>query len=111
MHGAPARCPPLARTLASTVVSLALASCLPRTPTGILQQAPACPRDASSASGSCACARDRVVLLGACVEPAVRDAFCGPAAVAGTQTTCDFRTCAPSEALDEGGKCIPMGSV
>jgi hypothetical protein len=86
---------------------LACASCVPAAP---LPASPACPRDASLDGGRCACLRDRVLVLGACVEPEVRDAYCGPAALRGAGA-CAFRTCAEGEALDEGGRCIPIGAV
>jgi hypothetical protein len=52
-----------------------------------------------------------VLVLGACVEPAVRDAYCGPAARPGPDGACAFRACAKGEALDDSGACIPVASV
>src|SRR5580700_11332453 len=98
-------------SLAAGLACVGLVTCAPAVPLGVLTQPPACPRDAVAASGRCACLKDRVAVLGACVEPAVRDAYCGPASAPSADGTCAFRTCAGSEALDDGGHCIPASSV
>jgi len=89
---------------------LACSACSACVPAAPLPASPACPRDASLDGGRCTCLRDRALVLGACVAPEVRDAYCGPAAQRGTDA-CEFRTCAEGEALDEGGRCIPVGAV
>jgi len=101
----------LGRRLAAGLACSGLVACSPAVPPGVIAQPPACPRDAVAASGRCACVKDRVAVLGACVEPAVRDAYCGPASAPSADGTCAFRTCADSEALDDGGHCIPASSV
>ena len=86
--------------------------CLPRPPCDGVACAAACPRDAEpDRSGRCACVPGDVLVLGACVPPAVGDAYCGPAARAGAQG-CVFRTCATGELLDAvTGQCLPASSV
>src|SRR5208337_4095172 len=99
---------------AATLAWGALAACVPPAPSGSFAQPPTCPRDAVVESGRCTCLHDRVLLLGACVEPGVRDRYCGPAALsspAGPGQVCAFRTCASSEALDGSGSCVPVSAV
>lgn len=101
----------LARTVAASLACVGPVACTPAVPAGLLSQPPACPRDAVVVSGRCDCVRDRVVVLGACVEPSVRDSYCGPGAVPSAGATCAFRSCAGGEALDDSGRCIPASSV
>jgi hypothetical protein len=72
----------------------------------------ACPRDsARGASGRCACADGDVLVLGACVPPAVGDAFCGRAAFQGSGG-CAFRPCADGDALDvASGECVSRATL
>jgi hypothetical protein len=69
----------------------------------------ACPRDAvREQSGRCACSEGTVAVLGACVDPAVGDSFCGPAARIGA-AGCMFRVCSDSQALDlTTGSCLTV---
>jgi hypothetical protein len=71
-----------------------------------------CPRDAHrDPSGRCACTQDTVLVLGACVPPAVGDAYCGPAERMG-RDGCSSRGCAESERLDVvTGQCIAATSL
>jgi hypothetical protein len=101
----------LGRSVAAGLACIGLVTCSPAVPLGVIAQPPACPRDAVAASGRCACVNDRVAVLGACVEPAVRDAYCGPASTPTADGTCAFRACAGREALDDGGQCIPASSL
>jgi hypothetical protein len=68
-----------------------------------------CPRDAAREhSGRCACREGTVAVLGACVDPAVGDSFCGPAGRIGG-AGCEFRVCSNSEALDlTTGSCLAV---
>jgi hypothetical protein len=74
--------------------------------------AAACPRDARrDPSGRCACTDDTVLVLGACVPPAVGDAYCGPTEQMG-KDGCSARPCAVSERLDVvTGRCIPLAAL
>ncbi len=74
--------------------------------------AAACPRDAArDPTGRCACAPGHVLVLGACVPPAVGDAYCGRAAKAGVDG-CVFRACAEREVLDAAtGACLPKTTI
>jgi hypothetical protein len=73
---------------------------------------PACPRDASrDASGRCACAGGDLLLLGACVDPSLADAYCGPGAryEAGG---CAYVPCGGGEILDvAAGACARRPSA
>jgi len=90
----------------------AISACVAPAPAGPAAPQPACPRDAApEASRRCACAPGHVVVLGACVEPAVKAAYCGPAAIEGAGGACSFRPCAAGEALDTGGECKAMTEV
>ncbi|MGD0525405.1 MAG: hypothetical protein ABSE49_09690 [Polyangiaceae bacterium] len=72
----------------------------------------ACPRDArQDASGRCVCDRGDLPVLGACVPPAVADAYCGPAARATEGGGCVFRACDPSAVVDVDAGCISVGSL
>jgi len=88
----------------------ALVTCAPVAAPG-LDALAACPRDATLEGGLCTCLHGRVLVLGACVPPGVRDAYCGPAARPGPDGACAFRTCDVAEALDDGGRCIPVSAV
>jgi hypothetical protein len=57
------------------------------------------------------CREGTVALLGSCVDPAVGDAWCGPAARMSSSGACVFRDCAADEALDLDGSCVPLGLV
>jgi hypothetical protein len=74
--------------------------------------AAACPRDAArDGSGRCVCVEGTLPLLGACVPPAVGDAFCGPAALL-EPDGCAFRACSPGARLDVvTGTCLPWSAV
>jgi hypothetical protein len=97
------------RALAASLASLALLACVPAGPVAGLAPAPACPRDAApDAEGRCACAPGLELLLGACVGPAVGNAYCGPAARLSAGGECAYRTCGAGEALDTGGACIAI---
>jgi hypothetical protein len=92
----------------SAILALCVAACVPTRAGNGFGGATACPPGASpDASGRCACAGDDVLALGACVDPGVGDAYCGPAARL-TSGGCVFRTCEPDEALDVDGRCLPM---
>jgi hypothetical protein len=69
-----------------------------------------CPGARSPASVT-PCREGTVPLLGACVDPAVGDAWCGPAARMSSAGACVFRECAADEALDLDGSCVPLGLV
>jgi len=69
-----------------------------------------CP-SARSPAGLAPCREGTVPLLGACVDPAVGDAWCGPAARMSSGGACVFRECAADEALDLDGSCVPLGLV
>ncbi len=69
-----------------------------------------CP-SARSPAGLAPCREGTVPLLGACVDPAVGDAWCGPAARMSSGGACVFRDCAADEALDLDGSCVPLGLV
>jgi hypothetical protein len=64
-----------------------------------------------SAASVTLCREGTVPLLGACVDPAVGDAWCGPAARMSSSGACVFRECAANEALDLDGSCVPLGLV
>jgi hypothetical protein len=68
-----------------------------------------CPRDAvRERSARCACSEGTVAVLGACVDPAVGDSFCGPAARIGA-AGCMFRVCSDREVLDLAtGSCLTV---
>lgn len=66
---------------------------------------------ARSPSSVAPCREGTVPLLGACVDAAVGDAWCGPAAHMSSSGGCVFRECAPDEALDLDGSCVPLGLV
>ncbi|HTQ47571.1 MAG TPA: hypothetical protein VMI75_32670 [Polyangiaceae bacterium] len=66
---------------------------------------------ARSPTGLTPCREGTVPLLGACVDPAVGDAWCGPAARMSAAGACVFRECAADEALDLDGSCVPLGLV
>jgi hypothetical protein len=104
--------PALASIALATLTTLVTSACAPRPPCDGVTCAAACPRDAEpDRSGRCACIPGDVLVLGACVPPAVGDAYCGPAARAGAQG-CVFRTCASGELLDAvTGLCTPALSV
>jgi hypothetical protein len=74
--------------------------------------AAACPRSAArDVSGRCACVRGDLLVLGACVPPAIADAYCGPAARFGLDG-CAFRECSEDSVLDAAtGACIPRTQV
>lgn len=74
--------------------------------------AAACPRDAvRDRSGRCACVEGTLPLLGACVPPAVGDAFCGSAALL-EPDGCAFRACPQGGRLDVvTGSCLPTSAV
>jgi len=57
------------------------------------------------------CREGTVPLLGACVDPSVGDAWCGPAARMSSSGACVFRECAADEAVDLDGACVPLGLV
>jgi hypothetical protein len=90
----------------------AVSACARRPPCDGVACAAACPRDAEpDRSGRCACVPGDVLVLGACVPPAVGDAYCGPAARAGP-FGCFFRACASGERLDAvTGACLPATSI
>jgi hypothetical protein len=67
--------------------------------------------EARSPTGLAPCREGAVPLLGACVDPAVGDAWCGPAARMSSAGACIFRECAADEALDLDGSCVPLGLV
>jgi hypothetical protein len=78
------------------------------------EAAAACPREAAvDSTGRCACADGDVLVVGACVPPAVAEAFCGPAAHAGgSGAGCAFRSCSATELLDAvTGACVPRASL
>jgi hypothetical protein len=100
------------RVLAAALGCGAISACVAPAPASPAAGLPACPRDAApDASGRCACAPGHAIVLGACVEPAVQAAYCGPAAVEGTAGACTFRPCAAGEALDTGGACKAIPEV
>jgi hypothetical protein len=57
------------------------------------------------------CREGTVPLLGACVDPAVGDAWCGLAARMSSSGACVFGECAADEALDLDGSCVPLGLI
>ena len=67
----------------------------------------ACPRDATQGpNGRCECTPGDLAVLGACVPPAVGDAYCGRAGRMDVDG-CAFRSCAQGELLDlANGSCI-----
>jgi hypothetical protein len=92
--------------------TLAVQACAVPPPCAGVTCAAACPRDAHrDASGRCACAQDSVLVLGACVPPAVGDAYCGPAERMG-KDGCSSRACGASERLDVvTGQCVAATSL
>jgi hypothetical protein len=91
--------------------SIVVGSCLPTQPFDRVTSSPACPRGAApDPSERCACTNGLLLLLGACVEPSVGDAYCGAAARL-TGAGCAFRACDDREALDVDGPCVPTGNV
>lgn len=71
----------------------------------------ACPRDSVvDASGRCACRSGDLPVLGACLPPAVADAYCGRAGRASADG-CTFVACATEEALDSDTGCVPIASL
>jgi hypothetical protein len=72
----------------------------------------ACPRDARrDAAGRCACTEGSVLASGACVGPAVGDAYCGVGQRMGADG-CTVRSCPAGEAVDLAtGSCVPWVAV
>lgn len=66
---------------------------------------------ARSPANAAPCREGTVPLLGACVDAAVGDAWCGPAGRMASTGGCVFRQCASDEALDLDGSCVPLGLV
>ena len=94
--------------------ALGAPGCAHAPPCDGLTCAAACPRDAEvDASGRCTCNDGDIALLGACVPPAVADAYCGPASrVDARGGGCTFRVCKADEVLDVvSGACSPRASV
>ncbi|HXX67619.1 MAG TPA: hypothetical protein VEK07_10580 [Polyangiaceae bacterium] len=70
-------------------------------------EAAACPRDAArDPEGRCVCDAGMVQAMGACIEPSLGDAFCGPAARM-TADGCVFRACGEGLEVDLAtGECV-----
>jgi hypothetical protein len=87
-------------------------ACAARPPCDGIRCPATCPRGAAhDSSGRCACLPDSAPLLGACVPPAVADAYCGPAARYGVGG-CSFRPCADGTALDAAtGACLSKAAL
>jgi hypothetical protein len=100
---------PLGIALIAAATSFA---CAARPACDGLRCAVACPQGASrDPAGRCACSPSDRVVLGACVTPAVADAYCGPAAQP-VADGCVFRACAAEERLDAvTGACVPRSMI
>jgi|HubBroStandDraft_1064217.scaffolds.fasta_scaffold02070_2 hypothetical protein len=98
----------LARSLCarSVIATGSLAACAAPWHAPAIESAAACPRDAErGATNRCVCNPGRMLLMGACVAPALGDAFCGSAARAGA-VGCSFRACPGGQRLDvASGEC------
>src|SRR5580700_9144976 len=80
--------------------ALVLLACAAPPPCDALGCAAACPRDAvRDATGRCACAPRTLLALGACVSPAIADAYCGPGERMGADG-CTAAACGPDEVVD-----------
>jgi hypothetical protein len=100
-------------SVAGAVTAASLSACTPPSRGGVLETpAAACPRSAQRGPlNRCVCDPGRVLLMGACVAPALGDAFCGPAARAGADG-CSFRPCPTRERLDiASGGCEGASSL
>ncbi|MDP9001153.1 MAG: hypothetical protein M3O46_13715 [Myxococcota bacterium] len=98
----------------TSIASLAvvLGACVVHSPCDGVACAASCPRDSvRDASGRCACIAGELLVLGACVPPAVADAYCGPLARFGVGG-CVFRGCPDGSILDvANGACLAEATV
>jgi hypothetical protein len=95
-----------------TALAAVTSACVVRRQCNGIGCSAACPREAArEPSGRCACSPDDVPLLGACVPPAIADAYCGPAARYGVGG-CVFKSCADGSVLDAvTGACLSKSAV
>ena len=89
-----------------------VSGCHPRAPCAGSACTATCPRDATpDGSGRCTCRDGTVNVLGACVVPAVADAYCMPPARSTASGGCAMPVCASTDAVDMETGCVPLSGL